>query len=77
MRAKANAEALIRIAKAIESQSKGNEAVNLSVAEKYIHAFGELAKESNTVIVPSNVSDISGMVTQVMSVMKGIQKKQN
>ena len=48
--------------------------MNLSVAEKYIEAFANLAKESNTVVVPANVGDAAGMVTQMLSVMKGIQK---
>jgi hypothetical protein len=54
--------------------AEGGQAVSLSVAEKYVEAFAGIAKESNTVIVPSNIGDVSGMVTQVMSVMKGVQK---
>ena len=29
-------------------------------------AFGELAKESNTLLLPSNAGDVTGMVTQVI-----------
>jgi hypothetical protein len=53
----------------------GEHALKLGIAEKYIESFGEIAKESNTVIVPSNVADVSSMITQVMSIMKGIDKK--
>lgn len=44
----------------------GNAAASLSVAEQYVSAFSNLAKESNTILLPSNTGDISGMVTQVL-----------
>lgn len=57
---------LIVVASAINnSGSSGQEAVSLSVAEKYIEAWSGIAKEGNTVVVPANVSDVSGMVAQV------------
>ncbi|KAJ3157169.1 hypothetical protein HDU89_002581 [Geranomyces variabilis] len=79
LRAQANAQSIERIAHAIQSNgTTGQDAVALSVAEKYIDAFGNLAKEGTTVVVPSNVADVSGMVTQMMSVFKAVgdgQKK--
>ena len=39
--------------------------MSLSVAEKYIQAFEHLAKEGNTLILPSNTGDVSSMVAQV------------
>ena len=51
-------------------------AANLAVAEKYVAAFGELAKETNTVILPSNAGDISGMVTQAMTIYQKLNKQQ-
>lgn len=44
----------------------GNAAASLSVAEQYVSAFSQLAKESNTILLPNNSGDISGMVTQVI-----------
>ena len=44
------------------------EAVQLRVAEQYVTQFGELAKKTNTVIVPANVSDVSGMIATAMKV---------
>lgn len=44
----------------------GTAAASLSVAEQYVLAFSNLAKESNTVLLPTNTGDISGMVTQVL-----------
>ena len=43
----------------------GNAAASLSVAEQYVSAFSNLAKQSNTVLLPTNTGDISGMVSQV------------
>jgi ribosome-binding ATPase YchF (GTP1/OBG family) len=44
-------------------------AANLKVAELYISAFGNLAKTNNTLIIPSNVSDVAGLVASAMSVL--------
>jgi regulator of protease activity HflC (stomatin/prohibitin superfamily) len=68
--AEANATAIRQIAAAIESQG-GLQAVNLKVAEHYINAFGLLAKTNNTLIVPTNVSDMAGMIATAMSIVKG------
>ncbi|KAI1278289.1 SPFH domain/Band 7 family protein [Xylaria sp. FL0933] len=43
-------------------------AVSLSVAEKYVDAFGKLARESTAVVVPGNVGDIGGMIATALSV---------
>ncbi|KAI0408315.1 SPFH domain/Band 7 family protein [Xylaria palmicola] len=43
-------------------------AVSLNVAEKYVDAFGKLARESTAVVVPGNVGDIGGMIATALSV---------
>lgn len=68
--ANATAQAISLIAKASEEQG-GNTAINLKVAEQYIDAFSNLAKTNNTLIVPSNLSDVSGMVGSVMKIVQG------
>ena len=74
LRAEATAQALLRVTESL--QAKGaQDAVQLRVAEQYIDAFSQLAKETNTVVVPQNVGDAAGMVTQLMSIFKGIQSK--
>ena len=40
----------------------GYQAVQLRVAEQYIHQFGNLAKESNTLILPATLSDVGSMI---------------
>jgi hypothetical protein len=38
----------------------------MSVAEKYVDAFGKMAKEGTTLIVPATASDAGSMVAQVI-----------
>ena len=65
----ATAEGIRKIAEAIE-QPGGADAVNLRVAEQYIKEFGKLAKEGNTLIIPSNLSEVGGMVAAATSLIK-------
>ncbi|MCA3148692.1 MAG: SPFH/Band 7/PHB domain protein [Burkholderiales bacterium] len=67
--ADATARAIERVGAAIE-QPGGNEAVNLKVAEKYVDAFSKLAKENNSIIVPANLADVSGLIATAMQVVK-------
>ena len=67
--AEANASAIRQIAAAIESEG-GLQSVNMRIAEHYINAFGLLAKTNNTLIVPSNVSDMAGLIATAMTVIK-------
>ena len=64
----ATAEGIRQIASAIQAPG-GESAVNLRVAEQYIKEFGNLARENNTVIIPSNLSDIGGMVAAATSLI--------
>src|SRR5688572_15911166 len=66
--ANANAVAVRVVAAAIESQG-GMSAANLKVAEKYIEAFGNLAKVNNTLIIPSNLADVAGLIASAMTVL--------
>lgn len=72
--AKATAEAIAKIAEASQSEG-GITAVNLKVAERYIDAFSNLAKTNNTLIVPSNLSDVSGIVGSMMKIIDGTKNK--
>ncbi len=71
--AEATASGISEISKSI-GMPNGPEAVNLRVAELYLHQFGNLAKTNNTMIVPSNLTDISTMVSTALTVMKGTDK---
>jgi regulator of protease activity HflC (stomatin/prohibitin superfamily) len=69
LNAEANAKAIRLIADAIQAPG-GLQAVNLTVAERYIAAFGMLAKTNNSLIVPANVGDIAGLIATAMTVVK-------
>ncbi|HZB24567.1 MAG TPA: band-7 C-terminal domain-containing protein, partial [Vicinamibacterales bacterium] len=61
----ATAEGIRRVAEAIKLPG-GYEAVQLRVAEQYVHQFGELAKKSNTLVLPANVADVGSMIALAM-----------
>jgi len=66
--AEATASAVRTVAAAI-GEKGGMDAANLKVAELYISAFSNLAKTNNTLIVPSNLSDVASMVTSAMTIL--------
>jgi regulator of protease activity HflC (stomatin/prohibitin superfamily) len=66
---KATAEGIREVAETIQMPG-GMEAVQLRLAEKYIEQFGNLAKTGNTMIVPSNVADVSSMLASAMSIIQ-------
>jgi regulator of protease activity HflC (stomatin/prohibitin superfamily) len=73
--AMATAKGIREIAKAISEQG-GADAVKLRVAEQYLGEFGKLAQTNNTMIIPTNLSDIAGMIktaTAVFAQGKGIE----
>ena len=65
----ATAKGIREIATAINEEG-GINAVNLRIAEQYLGEFGKLAKENNTMIIPSDLSDIAGMIATAMTVVK-------
>ena len=70
--AEATAEGIAKVAAAI-SRPSGRQAANLEVAKDYIEQFGKLAKENNTMIIPGNLSDVSGMVATAMATLKQVK----
>ncbi|RBL67142.1 paraslipin, partial [Pseudomonas sp. MWU13-2625] len=67
--AEANAQAIQKIANAMQSQG-GMDAVNLKVAEQYVSAFSNLAKQGNTLIVPANLSDLGTAISSALTIVK-------
>ncbi|MBX5496314.1 MAG: SPFH/Band 7/PHB domain protein, partial [Bryobacteraceae bacterium] len=72
--ADATAEGIRRIAAAINTPG-GYEALQLRIAEQYIEQFGNLAKAGNTLIVPSNLSDVGSMIASAMSILQSSGKR--
>jgi len=73
LRAEATAEAIDVVAKAINSKG-GSDAAQLEVAKEYVEQFGKLAKENNTLIIPAELGNISGMVASAMSALDKVKK---
>ena len=68
--AEATAQALERVAQAIQ-QPGGEQAVQLKVAESAVDAYSKVAQDANTtLIVPSNISEVSGLIASAMRVVQ-------
>ncbi|TQK03363.1 SPFH domain-containing protein [Herbaspirillum sp. SJZ107] len=67
--ADASAAALRQVGDAIRSPG-GMDAVNLRVAEHYVDAFGKLAKTNNSIIVPADLGDMSGLIASALQIVK-------
>jgi len=65
--ATATAEGLRRVAEAVSSGG-GREAMQLRIAESYVAQFGNLARSTNTLVVPANLSDIASMIAMATKV---------
>ena len=66
--AEANSQAIQKIAAAIQSTG-GMEAMNLKVAEQYVNAFANLAKQGTTLIVPGDLSNMSSMIASALTIV--------
>ncbi|MCT4589054.1 MAG: SPFH/Band 7/PHB domain protein [Carboxylicivirga sp.] len=71
--AAATAKGIREIASSINEKG-GIDAVNLRVAEQYLGEFGKLAKTNNTMIIPSNMSDVSSIIATATSVLEQTKK---
>jgi regulator of protease activity HflC (stomatin/prohibitin superfamily) len=73
--AEANAAGVRAVAEAINDKG-GMEAANLKVATQYVEAFANLAKQSNTLILPANAGDVGSMVATAMTVLDKTRQAQ-
>jgi regulator of protease activity HflC (stomatin/prohibitin superfamily) len=71
--AEATASAIRQVAEAIREPG-GDQAVQLKVAEKAVEAYGQLAKSSNTMIVPGNMTEVAALIGSAMALIKGTSK---
>jgi regulator of protease activity HflC (stomatin/prohibitin superfamily) len=77
LKAQATARGIDVVAKAIaEGSENAHSAVSLSVAEKYVEAFSNLAREGTAVVVPGNVGDLGGMIANAMAVYGKVNQSQ-
>ncbi len=73
--AQATAKGIREIANAINDKG-GVDAVNLRIAESYLAEFGKLAQKNNAMIIPSNLSDVAGVVGAVGKIFTAMNQKQ-
>ena len=67
--ASATAEGIRQVAQVVSAPG-GQEAVQLRVAEQYVEQFGNLAKTTNTVILPATLSDVGSMIALATNVLR-------
>lgn len=72
MISQATAEAYAQVAESLKMEG-GQEAANLKMIEEYIKAFANLAKETNTMLIPSNPADINGVLAQATAIFKNMR----
>ncbi|EGX53669.1 hypothetical protein TWF173_008483 [Orbilia oligospora] len=78
LRAEATALGIEKVAASIQAGAdSAQNAISLSVAEKYVDAFSKLAKESNTIIIPSQMGDVGGMIAGAMGIYGKISEQQS
>ena len=70
--AKATSDGIRQVGAAINERG-GIEATQLRVAEQYVEQFGNLAKSTNTMILPANVADVASMVATAMKVFREVK----
>jgi regulator of protease activity HflC (stomatin/prohibitin superfamily) len=74
--ARATAQGIVEVAQAIQ-QPSGKDAVSLRIANDWIDSFAKLAKESNSMIIPTNVADIASVTAILKSAFDFSKKDKN
>ena len=72
LKAEATAAGIESVAKAIAGPT-GADAVSMRLAEQYLEAFGQIAKQGNTIVLPANAGDASSMVAQATAIFQNLQ----
>jgi regulator of protease activity HflC (stomatin/prohibitin superfamily) len=71
LQAVAQAEALHVIATAL-GQPGGEDAARLALARDYVAMYGEMGKQSNTILFNDRPADVSSLMVQAMTAMKAV-----
>ena len=67
--AEAQANGIRQVAAAVSSEG-GLAAVNLQLGQQYLTEFGKLAKTNNTMIIPTDLANVAGVLKAATSVIK-------
>jgi regulator of protease activity HflC (stomatin/prohibitin superfamily) len=78
--AEGQAEAILRVASATSqglskvaaalSERGGEQAMQLRLGEEYLRQFGNIAKQSTTLVIPSELSDLASIVATATSIVR-------
>ncbi|KAE8077587.1 hypothetical protein FH972_016139 [Carpinus fangiana] len=70
-RAKATAEGIAMVSQTLK-ENGGVEAASLRIAEQYIQAFSNIAKEGTTMLLPSSAANPASMMAQALTIYKSL-----
>ncbi|KAE8649316.1 stomatin-like protein 2, mitochondrial [Cucumis sativus] len=71
VKAQATAKGLTLVSQALKD-SGGVEAASLRIAEQYIQAFSNIAKEGTTMLLPSSAANPANMMAQALTIYKNL-----
>jgi len=74
-KAEASAEGIRKLSSAISNSPGGQQAASLRVAEQWVASWKEIARSSNTVVVPANAGDASSMISTAMSIFRQVNRE--
>ncbi|KAK4719659.1 hypothetical protein R3W88_017997 [Solanum pinnatisectum] len=72
--AQATAKGIALVSQTLKEHG-GAEAASLRIAEQYVQAFSNIAKEGTTLLLPTSVSDPASMVAQALHIYKNLTSK--
>jgi regulator of protease activity HflC (stomatin/prohibitin superfamily) len=67
--ADAQAEGIRKVAAAL-NEPGGLNSVNMQLAQQYLAQFGNLAKQNNTMIIPTDLANVAGVIKACTSIIK-------
>ena len=70
--AEAQATGIRKVAEAL-AEKGGIESVNMQLAQQYLQQFGNLAKANNTMIIPSDLANVAGVIKACTSIVKKVE----
>nr|GLL28283.1 stomatin-like protein 2, mitochondrial [Ipomoea trifida] len=73
-KSQATAKGIAMVSQSLKEHG-GSEAASLRIAEQYIQAFGNVAKEGTTLLLPTSASDPASMIAQALNIYKGLVTK--
>ncbi|TYI52861.1 hypothetical protein E1A91_D12G278100v1 [Gossypium mustelinum] len=72
-RAQATAKGIALVSQSLK-ENGGVEAASLRIAEQYVQAFSNIAKEGTTMLLPSSTANPSNMIAQALTMYKSLVK---